>query len=109
MYLFFTKVILTACGCDKIGSNGITCTSAGQCNCKSNFKGLSCNSCNYKYFGFPTCQSCDCDPYGSVNLNCDAHGKCSCSTGYTGAKCTQCESGSHFKEQSGECKGDLIF
>ena len=86
-YLFFTKVILTACGCDKNGSNGIACNSARQCNCKSNFKGLSCNSCNHKYFGFPACQSCQCNPNGSINLNCNANGRCSCKSGYTGQKC----------------------
>ena len=83
-------ISVKACGCDKDGSNGIECNPLGQCNCKSNINGLTCNSCNHKYFGFPTCQSCHCDPNGSINLNCNAYGKCSCRTGYTGQKCNSC-------------------
>ena len=89
------------------GSKDKECNKALQCNCKENVKGLSCDSCNDKHFGFPACQSCQCDSSGSVNLNCDAQGKCSCKIGYTGQKCNQCVTGL-FKEQSGQCTGTLL-
>ena len=88
------------------GSKDSECSKALQCNCKENIKGLSCNSCIDKYFGFPQCQSCHCDPNGSVNLNCDAHGKCTCKTLRTGDKCDKCLS-EYFKAQSGKCTGIL--
>ena len=49
---------------------------------------MTCNSCNHKYFGYPSCHSCQCDPKGSVNLNCNGNGQCSCKSGYSGFTCT---------------------
>ena len=98
--IFFLKI--SDCNCNTYGSNGTACNSERQCNCKENFKGLTCNTCNHEYFGFPACQSCQCHPNGSVNLNCDANGRCSCFNGYIGDKCNACAYG-YSKDISGAC------
>ena len=90
-----------ACNCTK-GSSSIACDSKFQCSCKTNFKGLSCSSCNDNFYNYPTCQSCQCSPHGSVSLNCNSAGKCGCNIGYSGVKCNDCADGFN-KTQTGEC------
>ena len=91
-----------ACNCTSQGSNGIACDRAFQCRCKANFKGLRCNTCNEKFYGFPSCKSCQCNVLGSVNSNCGSNGKCSCKSQYKGDKCNQCADGFN-RTQTGEC------
>ena len=102
-------VLNLACNCTK-GSNSIACDSKFQCNCKTNFKGLSCNSCNHNFYNYPTCQSCQCYLHGSANLTCNSDGKCGCKIGYVGVKCNECADGFN-KTQIGEClsRKFLIF
>ena len=92
------------CKCNQRGSNGITCNSDFQCNCKTNYKGLICDTCNDNHFNFPTCQSCLCNSLGSISLQCSSNGSCDCQIGYHGLKCSECAEG-FLKSQSGECQG----
>ena len=90
------------CKCNQRGSNGITCNSDFQCNCKTNYKNLTCDTCIDNHFDFPTCQSCQCNKFGSVSLQCSSNGKCNCYDGYNGQKCSECAN-EYNRTQSGEC------
>ena len=59
---------------------------AGECNCLSGWKGVTCNSqCNDGTWGENCLKSCDCNNQGS----CDQQtGACICYPGYTGDSCT---------------------
>ena len=51
-----TNLMYSACGCDTQGSNGTACSNDGQCRCKANIEGLTCNHCIDEFYSFPTCQ-----------------------------------------------------
>ena len=56
----FSRIIslfknILACNCH-IGANSSSCDSNGQCNCKPNIIGNTCNQCNSKFYGFPDCR-----------------------------------------------------
>ena len=51
------KIIFPACECNTEGSISSDCTDSGQCECKNNVEGVSCDYCKPGYFGFPDCQS----------------------------------------------------
>ena len=96
------RALCSDCNCNKRGSDEITCNSDFQCNCKTNYKGLTCDTCNDNYFNFPTCQSCQCNRLGSVSLQCSSNGICDCQDGYNGQKCSECAKGFE-KSESGVC------
>ncbi|CAJ1072333.1 laminin subunit alpha-3-like [Xyrichtys novacula] len=67
----------------------------GQCHCKPNACGLSCDTCKdgfyllqkKKYFG---CQGCECDVGGAISMACDEmSGQCQCRKNVVGLRCTE--------------------
>ena len=49
------KVIYLACKCNQEGSQSTACSDSGQCFCKDNVEGQSCDHCTDNHFGYPTC------------------------------------------------------
>lgn len=83
------------CNCDTHGSNGITCNSAGQCNCQHNFDGKTCNMCKENFYNYPLCESCDCNPAGVIAKfagcgSVPAGELCQCKERAQGRICDQC-------------------
>ncbi|XP_059150956.1 laminin subunit alpha-3-like [Physella acuta] len=89
----------TPCNCNLDGTVGQsnTCNqTSGQCPCKPNIEGVTCNACKNGFFSFPTgqsqrdCYACNCDKGGSLSPTCDKTlGTCSCRRNITGDKCNQ--------------------
>ena len=54
-----------------IGSDGDVCDLVtGQCACKANYAGRTCDQCRDGYFNYPDCEDCDCDTrYGPLILH----------------------------------------
>lgn len=77
------------CNCDYEGSTSFECDPfGGQCQCKSNIIGRTCDACRTGYYGFPDCKPCDC-PSSSL---CERDtGACICPPHVTGEKCDKCE------------------
>lgn len=49
------------CHCNYEGSLSFSCDKfGGQCACKSNIIGRTCEACKTGYFGFPDCKPCNC-------------------------------------------------
>ncbi|XP_008332400.1 laminin subunit alpha-3 isoform X3 [Cynoglossus semilaevis] len=86
------------CRCDLKGTLsgvGECAQRSGQCHCKPNACGLSCDTCKdghfllqkKDYFG---CQGCHCDVGGAVSMDCDENtGQCWCRKNVVGVKCTE--------------------
>lgn len=68
---------------------------SGNCHCKPNVVGKSCNECQQGFWNIVSgegCQSCNCDSVGSFNASCDTYnGQCYCKPGVTGLKCDKCD------------------
>ncbi|CAL4059747.1 unnamed protein product, partial [Meganyctiphanes norvegica] len=76
------------CGCDFYGSESFECEKfGGQCQCKSNVIGRTCNRCKTGYFGFPNCKKCDCP---STALCDPITGECICPPRVEGERCERC-------------------
>ncbi|XP_048585709.1 usherin isoform X2 [Nematostella vectensis] len=101
------------CGCNTAGTvnrNASCDQSRGQCYCKSNVTGRTCDTCESGFYGLrdndPSgCRACECDPFGTLPGSvCDAgSGQCRCKAGSTGLRCHLCEDGYHSLDSSG-CK-----
>ncbi|XP_077967518.1 usherin-like isoform X1 [Styela clava] len=98
------------CRCDPRGTidGSLVCDKVtGQCDCKSNVEGRTCNLCKRNTFGLDWsldegCQKCNCDLTGTElgdkkapeELVCDANtGKCTCLTSREGRRCDMCSPG----------------
>ncbi|XP_065066667.1 laminin subunit beta-1-like [Rhopilema esculentum] len=105
------------CQCDRVGTraNGtsdiLTCEAAGgQCPCKPNVIGRTCDRCAPGAYGFSSqgCKACNCDPVASKSQFCDlTTGQCSCIDNVVGRQCNQCPA-NHFgfpKCRKCECNG----
>ena len=46
-----------ACNCSSVGSEGLSCTDDGICDCKDGFNGDKCDHCAPGHFGYPGCSS----------------------------------------------------
>lgn len=65
------------CYCQYEGSTDLECEKfGGQCKCKHNVIGRTCNACKTGYYGYPDCKPCNCpstaicDDYGNyLNIN----------------------------------------
>lgn len=50
----------------------MSCTQeSGQCACKDNVEGRTCDHCTYGSYQYPDCQTCDCDISGTTERICD--------------------------------------
>ncbi|PIO37466.1 hypothetical protein AB205_0171190, partial [Aquarana catesbeiana] len=68
------------CNCSTDGSSSLQCDlTTGQCVCRKEFAGQTCNTCLFGYRNYPSCISCDCDVKGTQSAWCDDKQKmCSC-------------------------------
>lgn len=66
----------------------------GQCRCRVNVVGLSCDSCEVGYWNIGSgrgCEKCNCHPIGSHNQTCDERtGQCHCLSDVSGKHCDTC-------------------
>uniref|UniRef100_A0A4W6DE38 Laminin subunit alpha 3 n=1 Tax=Lates calcarifer TaxID=8187 RepID=A0A4W6DE38_LATCA len=86
------------CRCDLKGTlSGVgECEQkSGQCHCKPNACGHSCDSCKDGYFmlqkkNYFGCRGCQCDVGGAIDLTCDEiSGQCRCRKNIVGRKCRE--------------------
>ncbi|XP_052767673.1 usherin-like isoform X2 [Mya arenaria] len=106
------------CTCNPAGTvNGsMLCNKeSGDCVCKSNVQGASCNQCKGNTWGLSLeheegCIPCECDPSGTQlgdqlsteNLACNQNtGQCSCLTNRIGQKCDDCLNGYYVSKEAG--------
>ncbi|XP_065226738.1 laminin subunit alpha lam-3-like [Planococcus citri] len=84
----------TACTCNSIGSESIeVCDKVtGQCSCKMNYVGRTCDRCLDGYGNVESgCIPCNCNIIGSQNVLCDpVTGNCPCKKGVVGVTCDSC-------------------
>ncbi|XP_021960938.1 laminin subunit beta-1 isoform X2 [Folsomia candida] len=85
------------CSCDPTGSTSAICDSlGGQCSCKLNVVGRTCDKCAAGTYGFGPegCKPCECNPIGSLDNFCDIQsGQCRCIPNAYGVQCGQCQPG----------------
>lgn len=83
-----------ACECNPQGSLSSVCDpNGGQCQCRPNVVGRTCDRCAPGMFGFgPSgCRPCECDLQGSVSPFCDTiTGQCQCFHGIYARQCDRC-------------------
>ncbi|XP_053203386.1 laminin subunit alpha-like [Panonychus citri] len=77
------------CSCNAEGSKGYTCNPlGGQCDCKPNVIGRTCNACRSDYYAFPDCIPCNCPKTAAY---CDpVSGECVCAKNVVGSDCAKC-------------------
>ena len=93
------SLCLSGCGCDNIGSNRLSCSDTGICDCQSNFIGDKCSQCAPERFNYPLCEECNCNPSGVTEDffelgGCDvvpAGTLCTCKEKVTGRICDICK------------------
>ena len=100
----------TGCVCNEAGTvNGsnLCDNTTGDCLCKDNVQGASCNQCKGNTWGLSVdseegCIPCDCDPTGTLygdtvsagELSCHQNtGECSCLANRIGRQCDDCLTG----------------
>ena len=85
------------CSCDLTGSeSGICDPLGGQCQCKPNVIGRTCDRCAPGFYGFGPegCKPCDCHHIGSLDNFCDLNsGQCRCRNNTYGRQCDECQPG----------------
>ncbi|KAM9466939.1 usherin [Clarias gariepinus] len=100
------------CNCSAAGTlwPHITChQDSGQCQCKTNVIGLTCDRCNYgfKFLNRTNpdgCEPCGCDPDGSLHQFCNPFsGQCECKKGIQGLLCDTCPPGTYGPRMDGVC------
>ena len=82
-------------------SEGIPGTVVGQCNCKSNVIGQTCDTCRPNFFNLSAsnpegCSACDCNTAGTFEGSsaCDTtSGQCFCKNNVGGLACSMCVPG----------------
>ncbi|VVC37186.1 Hypothetical protein CINCED_3A012310 [Cinara cedri] len=98
------------CDCNTIGSivTDSCNVDTGQCQCKENFTGRTCDRC-VDGLGNTTaeCVECNCNHIGSISDLCDPRsGLCPCKKGITGINCDTCDDGFYSFSSQGciECQ-----
>ncbi|KAK3537246.1 hypothetical protein QTP70_004660 [Hemibagrus guttatus] len=100
------------CNCNAAGTlwPHITChQESGQCHCKTNVIGLTCDRCNYgfKFLNDTNpdgCEPCACNPDGSLHQFCNPFsGQCECKRGIHGLLCDTCHPGTYGPRTGGVC------
>ncbi|XP_069813854.1 laminin subunit alpha-1 isoform X1 [Dendropsophus ebraccatus] len=92
------------CNCTREGSSRLQCDlTTGQCPCRKEFGGQTCNACLFGYRKYPNCIACDCDVQGTQSAWCDDKqklcsceeetGACACKENVVGSYCNECKSG----------------
>ncbi|XP_055413663.1 laminin subunit beta-2-like [Bubalus kerabau] len=85
------------CECHLQGSLSTECAPlGGQCPCRPNITGRTCDRCLPGTFGLrPTgCRECRCHPEGAASAVCNpTSGQCTCRAGCAGRRCDRCLSG----------------
>ncbi|XP_030233283.1 usherin [Gadus morhua] len=80
---------------------------SGQCHCKPHVTGLSCDRCEFGFWGLSRpdgCVPCACDPLGSLSPYCEQQGgRCECRPGVGGPRCDSCGRGSYGLGLDGTC------
>lgn len=51
----YVVCMCAACECDEHGAEGEDCDAFGQCQCRSNFGGSTCDRCASGFYRFPNC------------------------------------------------------
>ncbi|XP_019643138.1 PREDICTED: laminin subunit beta-1-like [Branchiostoma belcheri] len=90
-----------ACDCDASGtfnSSNLCDQLTGNCVCKNNTEGDSCERCKVGSYNLTEenpagCTLCECDPGGSVSPQCNSTGHCTCRRQMTGKTCSVAEEG----------------
>ena len=86
-----------ACDCKKEGtvssSYNLCDVKSGQCQCKENIGGLSCEKCKPGFYGYPNCRPCDCNVNGTTESICNAYGHCTCKDNLHDPQCETCVDG----------------
>ena len=109
MYIIM-HVTCTVCRCTFQGTandSQICDKQTGECDCKANVEGSTCNQCMPNTYNLTSanplgCDACNCDVTGTVSGNqlpvgelaCEHNtGQCTCLANRLGAKCDQCVQG----------------
>ncbi|XP_076156222.1 usherin [Alosa pseudoharengus] len=102
-----------ACDCNAAGTAraDITChQDSGQCQCKANVIGQTCDRCNYGFkflnqSDVDGCRPCGCHVNGSVHQFCNPFsGRCECREQAQGLLCDACAPGYYGLSSLGECR-----
>ncbi|KAK2708492.1 hypothetical protein QYM36_014189 [Artemia franciscana] len=80
-----------ACECNPLGvyDGNLQCDlENGQCDCKQNVVGRTCDRCESGYWAFPQCQLCNCDVRGTLPGICNQDtAECFCKENVVGSSC----------------------
>ncbi|XP_057560576.1 laminin subunit beta-2-like [Hippopotamus amphibius kiboko] len=83
-----------ACECHPQGSLSTECALlGGQCPCRPNIIGRTCDHCRPGTYGFGPngCSECHCHTKGATSAICNpVSGQCACQTGLAGRRCDRC-------------------
>ena len=106
----YARYIVHVCRCTLQGTanDSLICDKqTGECDCKANVEGSTCNQCMPNTYNLTSdnplgCDACNCDVTGTVSGNqlpvgelaCEHNtGQCTCLANRLGAKCDQCVQG----------------
>ncbi len=90
-YQCLVVFLIQECNCDNKYSTGNCAQSTGQCECKPQYSGKTCEYCAEGYTDWPLCTACICNNIGSIGGTC--YPPCRCKFGYLGPNCSECVDG----------------
>ncbi|ELT98554.1 hypothetical protein CAPTEDRAFT_83551, partial [Capitella teleta] len=97
------------CECDPFFSTGECDGGSGECYCKPEFTGRSCEECAIGFFDWPRCRPCECNVNGTQNQVCQVGGgECPCKPNYEGTNCDQCAYGYYGFPDCKRCDCDSV-